>query len=387
MLNSKNFSNYTIIGSLFSDEKIEVFIAYKGRNDADNLYIINKFPHIEDNNPLFMKFFSYFSSKDKIKDFVDMFTFEKHFYIVFKYYKCEPIKTKFDKELCTTAYDDRCFILDAILMKIDKISKMPQNALLCATEIRNIHVDDKKIVHINYDLRNIFNYNCANDFIFKNLLFSSVHEIVYLILQTEAESRFNKPLHIVLGKCKSGIYSSIPELAVDIKRAEKNSQNYNLISYVMYQINLRKNKVLKYTNLFLTVVVIIGIGMLAYNQLNKGNKKIKGSVPVISIGGIKYNADSEDESSKDVDAQQTAKSPKKANASEISLDPGLDIEYEDYIVQYGDTVESICSNYYQDTSFITPVSTFNNIESNAKLTAGTILKLPNRTAIALYISN
>lgn len=387
MLNSKNFANYTIIGSLFSDQKIEVFIAYKGRNDNDNLYILNKFPHCEENNDMFMNFFKYFSSKDKIRDFHDMFTFEKHFYLVFKHHKSQPIETKFDKNLCTIAYDDRCLALEAMLMKIDKIHSMPREAMLCITEMRNLCMDEKRDVHITYDLRNIFNYNCNNDFIFKNLLFSNLHQVIFVILQRECEGRFNKPLHIVLKKCKSAIYSSIPEMIVDIRKAEKNSQNYGLLSFIKNQIKMRKKMVLKYSNLALTSIIIIGACTLIYNYINANNQKIKDNVPVVSIGGIKYNADSEDQQSKDVDAKQANKTPKKANVSEISLDPGLDIEYEDYIIQYGDTVETICNNYYQDSSFITPVSTFNAIEPTQKLTAGTILKLPNRTAIALYISN
>ena len=62
------------------------------------------------------------------------------------------------------------------------------------------------------------------------------------------------------------------------------------------------------------------------------------------------------------------------------------MEYEDYIVKQGDTVSSICNEYYKEKRYETAIATFNGIEVDSKLTPGTILKLPNRTAIAMYIS-
>ena len=62
------------------------------------------------------------------------------------------------------------------------------------------------------------------------------------------------------------------------------------------------------------------------------------------------------------------------------------MEYEDYVVQQDDTISSICDEYYKDKKYATAIATFNGMEITDKLTPGTILKLPNRTAIALYIS-
>ena len=82
----------------------------------------------------------------------------------------------------------------------------------------------------------------------------------------------------------------------------------------------------------------------------------------------------------------TAEARSTGSSENITLTEGLDIAFEDYIVQDGDTVESICEDYYKEKRYETAISTFNGIEVNDKLEAGTILKLPDKTAIALYIS-
>ena len=107
----------------------------------------------------------------------------------------------------------------------------------------------------------------------------------------------------------------------------------------------------------------------------------------VSIGNVNYTADKEDDSQKTLTSEnENETKPPKASSGNITLSEGLDMEYEDYIVQQDDTVASIAQNYYKDAKYTTAISTFNGIDTNEKLTPGSILKLPNRTAIALYTS-
>ena len=381
MVNRHNMYDYTLIGNLHSDENIEVLIAFKEENTPDNLYILNKIPFTRENMDLFKKFFFCYNDKNKISDFEDLFVFDKHFYVIFKYYSCESIKKRFAKDVCVNVFNDRCSLLEKILMKLNRRYNFPVSALTCISNPENICIDKDNKIHIKYDFSALFEN--SSDKI--NSVYKNIRNIIYTMLQAEADVKYNKALHVVLDKCNNGLYASIPELTVDLKKAEKSSKSTTLWSYIKYRISLRQSIISKVAKYATASAVVGGLLYLGYSKLFQ-NTASSAVAPVVAIGEVSYNGDSEDESDKEVSTDKESKTKEKAK-SEISLSPGLDIEYEDYIVQYGDTVSSICEQYYKDSSLETAVATFNDISVNEKLVAGSILKLPNKTAIALYTSS
>lgn len=381
MSDYKNMSDYTVIGSLYFSEDIEVLVAFKGENTPDNLYILNKIPFSRKNMELFKSFFFSFHCTNKIEEFEDFFVYESNFYAIFKYKNCENIRNKFSKEVCVNVFDDRCTFLEKILIKMDRLSKFPISAFMCMADPDNICIDNDNKLHICYNFSNIFkNQNCKMSDIYK-----SIGDVIFILLQSEADVKYNKALHVVLQRCRSGLYSSIPELTVDLKTAAKTSKSTSLISYIKYRISLKKHILIQISKYATAVAVALGLVYLGYTKIFQ-NTNSSGTAPVVAIGDVSYNGDSSDESDKTLtSAEKTEK--KKKPKSDISLSPGLDIEYEDYIIQHGDTISSICEGYYKDSSFENAIATFNNMSVNDKLVAGSILKLPNRTAIALYTSN
>lgn len=381
MENSKKNSEYVIIANMFQSEKINVSIAYKGENTLDNLYIVNEFIYNKDDLYLFKELFSVFNSNRRPKEFIDFFVRNQKFYAIFKYKEAPSIKEKYRKDISTTAFDERCKILEMILIKADGITKSSYDILGCATEVENIKVDDEKNIHINYNLQNIFKYRGASI----SVIFENIRNIILSILPAECEASFNKQLHIILDKCKQGIYTSIPVLVIELKKAEKISKASSWLSYIKYRLSLRRpiiNKISRYT---LALSVVAGLIYLVYTKITEGQNS-DSAAAAVTIGGINYNGNTKDESDKTISTENQDNQNNNASSEDIVLSKGLDIDYEDYIVQQDDTVASICESYYKDNKYITAISTFNGIEITDKLTPGTILKLPNRTAIALYIS-
>lgn len=381
MSNVKKGSDYTLVATLHSSEFVDVSVAYRGENTQDNLYIINKVPLDDKNTPLFKKLYFSFYESEKPREFEKFFVSEKHFYSIFKYVKAESIKQKFNKNVCTTLFDERCKILEYILMKIDKISTLPPEILASVIRPENILIDFDRHIHILYNFEHVPEYKQDP----KLAVFKNIGDIIFTMLQAEAEAKYNKALHVVLGKCKKGVYSSIPQLVVDLKKAAQISKNSSWLSYIKYQISLRQPIINKATRIVTGIALVVGLGVLAYNKLNEYNYS-DATIKAVSIGDITYSSGEEDESDKNVNTEKGSTTGNKKKTQEITLMPGLDMEYEDYIVQYGDTIASICDTYYKDSAYVSAVATFNGIEASEKLVPGVILKLPNRTAIALYIS-
>lgn len=381
MFNCSHMHDYVVVGTMHSDPNIEVLVAYKGTNDPKNLYILNKIPFNERNQEIFKKFFFCFQDKNKVEDFEDMFVYDNNFYLIFKYVRCNSIKFKYAKDICVTVFDQRCDFLQKILIKFDRLSNFPIGAFASLTRPENVCVDEENKLRICYNFSTMFEKELCT----KTQVYRNIHKIIYSVLQREADVKYNKALHIVLERCQNGIYKSIPQLAVDLKEASKTSKSTSLFSYIKYQISLRKDKIMTVTKYATSIAIAFGMVYLGYTKLfqRTGPASV---TPVVAIGEVTYNGNTEDESSKEVSTEKT-KVKEESSYAEIALSPGLDIEYEDHIVQYGETITDICEAYYKDASLANAVATFNDMEIDEKLVAGTILRLPNKTAIALYISN
>ncbi|MGN1043938.1 MAG: hypothetical protein ACI4PR_03955 [Acutalibacteraceae bacterium] len=380
MVKMNNKENYMAIATPYEDPNIKISIAYKGeKNLQNNLFLINEIPYNNKNLRTFKTLFNIFSNKNRPKEFLNFFIHDKKFYSVFNYTEAPTIKEKFNKNLNTTAFKDRCKILENILIKIDKIIHFSPEIVACVTEPENIKITDKKEILFIYNLKNIELYEKNA----KEKINENMHDIIFATLKQECEAGFNKQLHIVLYKCKKGLYSSIPEMIIDLKKAEKVSMTSSWGSYLRYQLSLRAPLIKKISQTSLTCAIVIGLVYLGYTKIKEG-QTIGSASAIVSIGNINYNGNAEDESDKSVstdneDSQSTSKS-----IGNVTLSEGLDIAYEDYIVQYGDTIESICEEYYKDASFVKAASSFNGMTEKDSLTPGSIFKLPNRTAIALY---
>ena len=383
MQNIVNNSDYVTVALLHKSEKMNVKLTFKGEKKLENMYILNEFPYNKNDLKFFKMLFDIFNSENKPKDFTDFFVTNNNFYAVFKYHQAPNIPLKFKKDLIIANFDERCYLLENILIRIEKFYRSYIEFVGCISEPENINIDSENNVYFHFDLWNMEKYIGKNQ---KSIL-ENIYKIIYTVMRPEADQGFNKQLHIVLDKCKNGIYTSIPELIIEFKKAAKSSKNSSWWGYVKYQYNLHKPLIKKLTKNLTTISVIGCLIYIAYDRLNQGTA-INTSA-VISIGDVSYTGDSGDTSEKtltsEVDAETTTKAKETTN-SDITLSEGLDMEYEDYIVQQDDTVTSIAENYYKDKKYATAISTFNGIEINENLIPGTILKLPNRTAIALYIS-
>ena len=376
-----NLTDYVIIANVSETNACKVYIAYKGENTLDNLYVINEFEYDKADLYFFKKLFNVFHSPKKPKEFCDFFVEKEKFYAVYKYNEAPNIKKLYNKELSVTAFDDRCKMLELILIQIDKLIKFPYEIVGCVSEFENIKIDEDKNIHLTYNFSHISKYRGCN----LNTIFENLREIIYNLLPAECDAPFNKQLHIVLEKCKNGVYRSIPELIIELKHAEEISKTSSWLQYIKYQLSLRKSLLSRISKASVWCLLIFGVLYLAYSKLTEGRKSNE-NAPKVTIGNISYNGNKEDESEKTVSTENQDNQTNTKATSDIILSKGLDMEYEDYIVQQGDTVSSICNEYYKEKRYETAIATFNGIEVDSKLTPGTILKLPNRTAIAMYIS-
>lgn len=380
MVKRNDISEYNIIGTLNSDNNCDIWIASKKDPEDSNFYLINRFAHNKNNLWIFKTFFSYFSSKKHCSDMVDFFAVNGYFYIIFKYSKAECIIDRYEKETLTENFEQRCNALSNILIKLNNISSLPVGALVNASMPENICIDNDDKVQIIYTLYKI------DEKASMLMVYRNIASIIKLMLDNELKNRYDQHLPIVIEKCNNGIYRSIPELIVDLENAEKKCHDGGALSSLMKFFKGHKKQVKKYGIIAGISLGIIFILYLLYSMILKPNKT--SDVQEVSVGIINYNSDNQYNIDTTIDVDSII-SPNTGNSDEIVdlyISPSTDIASDDYIVQYGDTLESICDEFYSSRSFISTIQGFNSITSNAQLTAGLVIKLPDETAVRTMLS-
>ena len=109
--------------------------------------------------------------------------------------------------------------------------------------------------------------------------------------------------------------------------------------------------------------------------------------PISDIGTITYVA-SQDEEGGDMQLTDPAQPDEGGDVTFSSLpDASADLASEDYIVQPGDTLASICTAHYGSAGYAELVAGFNGLQTDSELDPGSILLLPLRDQLAQYMEN
>ena len=390
MQKNLDISDYERIATLNKDvsSNVDVYIAkLKGNNNLNEFYIVNAFKHSKLHNETFRNFFFFYSNQNKVRDMTNFLTNDKYFFVIFKYNNYTNIKAKFSDEKNILNYPKRCEILKDILLKISVLNDMPVPAVICATNPENICIDNDNTPHITYNLEDYPKYaKHTSDSVFDNIA-----EIISIILYKELEEKkltlnkiYNKPLILVVDKCRKHIYKHIPELIVDLEKAEKLCDVTDLKSAATEQLNRKKMYFKRFAKIGMGI--IIAAALFFFFKPLFVNKNVPQNSPT-TIGNTIYNPQN-NEADKSVSVESSDPDPTpNIDYSSVSIAPGTDIPYEEYIVQYGDTLESICTSYYNNKNLVHAVSSFNGISNSSNLIVGSIIKLPNASSIEEFLPN
>lgn len=372
-------SKYKIIGTLVNSSSFSAWIASNTSDtNVTKMYIINRFPNNKNNLKFFKDLFSCYSSPSRPKDMVNFFTSKDSFYIIFNYTKGDCITERFDPGKVVIDYQKRCSLLKEILLKIHILENLPTYVLLCITDSNNICVDDNSGIQFIYNLERITEYiACGKDSLFKN-----ISNIINLTLKHEINGNQYTQLKIVLEKCNNNLYSSIPELIVNLDKAEKTVSKHNIITTAKKYIENNTVKVKRYA-IIGGIIIAICVSIFFIPWLLNALKANEDGTSV-ALGNLKYNVTSEQNSNTGILPIEIEDFSPDEPIYDYSVPSDSGLPSEDYVVQYGDTISSICASHYSSQKFITSIETFNNI-SDADLNAGIIIKLPNELAVSDYI--
>lgn len=261
---------YNIIATKYKNDDLTINIGFTGDFPPKNFYIINKFKHNEENNVLFKDLFINFISKNKDENFSDFFSLGDHFCAIFKYEEHQSLDNKYNKNNCITSFETRVKIFESICIKIKTclLRNMPILIIMSMLDPKNISIDNNNQIFFNLDFRSIDTYNFEkkkveedkNKYIIKKM--SYVFEKIFEI---ELSSKYNRIMQFMYKKGNLGLYNSLEEFVVDIKKNMKEAEISSLFQYIKYQISIRKYLIPKIVNFVLIPAAIILIVFLVIN--------------------------------------------------------------------------------------------------------------------------
>ena len=377
-MSQKQLKDYKILATLTSNNNISIFVAScKGKKNQ--LYAINKIP--KENKSILNDFFSYYQSNNRCKEMKDLFTIEDYIYIIFEYTQAETLEKCFRQEKNIYTLEERKLILQNILIKISNlIDTMPLNLLISIIRLENISIDQNKDFHFIYNLSSIISNNKADI----KILFKNLSSIIKAVFDVEIKEKKLPSINLIIDKCNFGLYKSIPELIVDLNNNLKNEKKFNKFSLLKSAyIKKYEKKIKTIKRAKIPVASIAVIALISYWLIFAGSNT---TLTNFTLGQVEYNFYLNKDYDQNIQAFNYTQPAPKPVQQDLSIPSSLKIDFDDYIIKAGDTLESICKVNYPSTDFISTIKSFNNISSDSDLKPGNIIKLPNQTAVTDHFS-
>lgn len=367
---------YEYLGTLAEEPKLSVRIVR--RTDSDRLMVVNCITESRELRPLFRDLYASYSRRWERSEFLELFSVNQKFFAAFQYHQGPTFA-----ELYTGCPGDtkrRLKILTSALLKVYKNAGDLPEAVICSVlQPENLLLDDNGGVHLLYRFRQEFmpeDAGCS--------MWTQAAGLVAFMLDRELRDPHQKIIRNVHKKCVAGLYSSLPALINDLKKVSESLGQTGLFHAVKTFVLQEKTKIaqiswLGMVTLFTFLIIYLINGLLGREALE--------AAKLSDIGTITYVAAQDEEGNS---LQLTDPDlPQPGDDLSFSALPDKDapLESEDYIVQPGDTLESVCSAYYGSGAYAELVAGFNGLDPRLKPDAGSVLRLPLRDQLAQYLGN
>ena len=367
---------YQYLGTLTDTLHLTAQVARK--EGSPDLLLVNRVPHLPETRDFFAQLYASFARRSERSDFLELFSHNQDFYAVFRYNEGPSLAA-----LCaggTGATGKRLRLLISALFQVCSAAGDLPEAVICGLlQPENLLVNEDEDIRLLYQFQPEFLLDDAGC-----SLWEEAANLMEFMVGKELKSPYHKLLRSIDKKCRAGLYESLPALISDLERVAETLPNTGPVQSMkafFYRNRARLTQVswLGMVTLFVCLVVYLITELTAQQTTDV--------VPISDIGTITYVA-AQDE---DGDGMQLTDPARPAGDGDITFsglpEAGADLASEDYIVQPGDTLTSICAEYYGAAGYADLVASFNGLTAGEELEAGSIVLLPLRDQLVQYTEN
>jgi len=398
MSNELFLQKYSILKVLYSGGKINCYIANKINYDSKKFFIINE---ITDRNIINNCIFELMSLKDVIGfyDFVESFSENSKFYVVFFYKQYKSIKKVFETE--KFAFDYRLELLKKILKELAENPDL--NNILKASMLNpeNI-IFNENTINFNYRIFIDGDVESIND---ENNIYNSFCKL-FRFFFNDFEIEKNSKLQIIPEKCNKNLYTSLGAVIRDLESVSKAIDKDEKLK------NLFNEKKKKYSSLAVKISTVLVIGIMIFiifKQIYENNEEATVYNDVEQIGNVDIESESVFETESDVnifienenetevyDEFYTGNETISESDTENNLNEVFETEYENsteelsieetseeiyvdekvYIVKKNDNLTAIVKKEYGSDKYVKEICEYNGIKNGNAIEVGQVIKLP-----------
>ncbi len=365
---------YEELGTLADDPELTARVIR--RPGEEKLYLLNRVPHGADTRELFRDLYFYSTRKPERAEFEKLFSEGQTFCVLFCHHQGPSLREQFPKPHGSVAW--RMTVLaDALFHVYGATKDMPLPVVCSMLQPDNILFDENEQISLRWKLEPRFwkdGAGCS--------LWASVAELMRFLVGREAEAPRFRALNSVYKKCQAGLYPSLPAMIHDLRRARESLNEADPVVRLKAFFYEKKARLLQASQLGI-VVLLACLIIYVIVEVQNSRQAVAGA-PITDIGNITYVSAQEEQPGFQV--ADPVRPPQGGGRPIFSALPRPDAEIssEDYVVQSGDTLESICAAVYGAEGYGVPVAFFNGLEDGA-LEAGMVLRLPLRDQLAQYL--
>lgn len=348
------------------------------RPGKEELYLLNRVPHKEESRDLFRDLYFYGEHRPERTEFEELFSEGQAFCVLFRCHQGPSLQEQFRKRRGSTAW--RLTVLSDALFHVYIATKdMPLPVVCSMLQPDNILFDENELISLRWKLEPRFWKGgtwCS--------LWASASELMRFLVGKEAENPHYRALNSVYKKCQTGLYPSLPAMIHDLRLAGETLDEANLFARLKAFYYGKKARLLQASQLGV-VVLLVCLVIYVIVEVRDGQQAAAGA-PITNIGNITYVSAQEEEP--ELQVFDPVRPPQGGGRPIFSGLPGPEaaLDSEDYVVQPGDTLESVCAAVYGSEDYGKLVASFNGLEAGT-VEAGMVLRLPRRDQLAQYLES
>ena len=368
--------SYQYLGTL--DDTLYLTAQVAKAEGHEGLLLVNRVPHCEETRGFFSALYASFLRRPERSDFLELFSIHQDFYAVFRYNEGPSLSAVCAG--CPGAAGRRLKLLIAALFQICSAAGDLPDAVVCSLlQPENLLLDDEENVRLLYQFRPEFLVESAACDIW-----SEAADLMEFLMARELKSPYHKVLRSIHKKCAAGLYESLPAFINDLENAVETLADTGPVQSLKAFVSRKKARLAQIS--WLGLVTLFAC-LIVYLIMELTARDAQVVTPISDIGTITYVA-SQEEDGDGMQLTDPAEDPSDGSVVFSSLPgQGAELTSEDYIVQPGDTLASVCAGYYGSAGYAELVASFNGLAADGALEAGSVLLLPLRDQLAQYTGN
>ena len=305
--------------------------------EHEELLLVNRVPHREETRDFFGALYASFLRRPERSDFLELFSIHQDFYAGFRYNEGPSLAALFAG--CPGAAGRRLRLLTAALFQGCRAAGDLPGAVQCSLlQPENLLLDGEERIHLLYRLHPEFlagEEACD--------IWSEAADLMEFLMARELKSPYHKVLRSIHKKCAAGLYETLPAFISDLERAAGTLAETGPVQTAKAFVSRKKARLAQISWLGLVTLFVCLIVYLITELTAKDSQVVS---PISDIGTVTYVA-SQEEDGDSMQLTDPVEQPADGNVTFSSLPgQGAELVSEDYSVQPGDTLASICAGYY-----------------------------------------